>query len=190
MNRYLIQITRKVAADRPDEATIAADSIKVLAGDSGVTQDPTKDNFFLFEARNEANMAVQLIKIIAVMPHSDYKLNAGDGFVVIPYDSRIQDATSLRETAKAEIHFIKEGTSGIIIKDTLVEAMVWIASNLGPSDGVRIIDELPRKGNEGSRNRSKLIYSRPSLHPEEDGDSNRPFSPIKNRHGRKDKDRA
>jgi len=173
--RYLIQITRATRAERPDEATVLADSLKTSTGDfENMSQDAAKDNFFVFSGDPQ----FELMRILSTMPFNPYALTAGDGYRVIPYPHGGGTGGEARENSQIQVQYTTEDSGGLEIVNSVAEGLSWIGSNLDGSDGYILIDE-----NETS----VVLYSRPSLWINEESNA---LVTSTNLHGRDDSDRV
>ena len=187
--KYLLQITRETRADRPSEQVIAADSSFSDTNDWGsVTQDLTKDNFFILSA-DESAIEIVLIKLLALdQLYSPAKILDLEGYGVIEYplSKNWTNASSLRPGSTAQVQWTGESDSGTENFGTLAEASAFIGG-LNSSDSYILIDapDSPEKGIE-------VIYSRPSLWYNAVGPALNTFPLIKQQNflGRTDPDRA
>ena len=156
MKRYLLQITRQSRGERPSETQIYLDSKAADEADfSSISQMSSEDNYFVLSA-GAAGIAITLIKLLATMPYTPMKLNAGDGFRVIeyPYSEKWTLSQGLREGSKCQIFSSSEnGVSEFNEFNDFGSAMIFV-SGLNSSDGYTIIDE----GVD-----TQVISSRPSL---------------------------
>lgn len=165
---YLIQITRKNRAERPSEAQIIADSKNVVSGNfEDVSQSPSADNFFVFFA-SPANVQFELMRILATMPFTPFKLGPGDGFRVIPYQHEINYGVTPREGCQFQVQYQNSLGGEMTPFSTASDAQSFIGT-LESSDGYVLIDELetsivlscrPSLWEENSLVSSKNLYSR------------------------------
>lgn len=159
--KTLIVITREIRAERPDEATILADSIAVNSGQAP-TQSPTTDDFFVVSG----DPVKHAVRLLSINDDNPYGRTSGDGVAFYPYPHDGTGATSVLRTwegmdeneetitiAKAHV----QHSGGTEIYDTLEEARTFI-EGLDASEGYVLIDE----GKD-----TQVIESRPSLIPSE-----------------------
>jgi hypothetical protein len=178
-------ITRGERAERPSEAVILSDSIKMTQGVQP-SQDPTKDNFFIIKG----DAAKNTIRMERQYNGSPYLPQENDGVADYPYphSGKMTRATELRTwegvdeeenpiTVSSKAHVQHLG--GTEIYDTLEEARTFIET-LDASEGYTLIDE----GKD-----TQVIEARPTLIPSEE---EKPFDvdiSVKNIHRRTEADR-
>jgi hypothetical protein len=194
MKTYLIEITRGIRAERPSEATIKFDSIKLKGGlVEAMTQQNTTDNYFIVQG----DLQLEMLRLNAIQKFNIYWLTDGDGFRVMEYPhckKWTQDYELISETIEddgeqitnyAQIQVMVAGDNSSITNkydgsSAMDDALADIAS-LHASDGWILIQEW--KGN------SIVVASRPSLWKNSLDGMYTPIAGYENLKGREDNDR-
>ena len=165
----MLQITRTIRAERPSEEQIGTDSTQANVGNEvAVTQDKTKDNFFVLNA--DMTLQQNVNRILSIMQFNPFAMNVGDGWRIIEYPhsdkwtkdyiqhSKVVEEEGGEVTIYADVwvQYIKEdvnGTNNYTGVDALTEATAFIET-LDASDGWVLGQEWGK---------TIVIYSRPSL---------------------------
>jgi len=152
MKQYQLEITRAIRAERPSQEQIGLDSTQANIGnEAGVSQDKTKDNYFLLNTSMDLQQNVD--RILSTMQFNPFAMQMGNGWRVLEYphsEKWTKDYTHRSETsidpdtgieittyAKVWLQWIKElesGTESFEGETALVDAQTFI-NTLNSSDG-------------------------------------------------------